>query len=174
VIGVSMMAMSLGLASQAPFGASTEPARTVSWQPILALQPPPSKSTPRAATLMLWAEGSPIIIGADGKKVLRLDPADWIKPGDAYQGGLSLGRRSPDGKTMLYSEVSDANSPKIDFRQVIRRLEPGDKPAELIAGLRGLSAFWSRDGSLIYASGYNPEKHDKRAGNELGPYEMDN
>src|SRR5262245_53855181 len=127
---------------------------------VLAVQPVP-KAAPRESVLMVWCEGSPVILTPEGKETLRPKPADWH--GDKWGTGLTLARLSPDGKRVLFSEVTDgANGGPVKSRHVIRPLTGNDKPTEVVKDVRGPSSFWSRDGKRVYGFGHDPEQDDRR------------
>jgi hypothetical protein len=118
---------------------------------------------------MVWNERAPVILAPDGKEIDRPDPARWL--GDQKSAGLGLGRLSPEGKRVLFSESADGS----EYRHVIRPLTGNEKPIEVVTGvLGGRHSFWSRDGRRVYGYGDEPQKAPKRGRNQLGPYERVN
>jgi RNA polymerase sigma factor (sigma-70 family) len=174
--GLVVAAAALALNPSAPVAAAPpSPSRTPVVMPVTrpALAPAPVPA-PREPVLMLWGDGAPVFLTPDGKVTDRPNPPDWH--GNKWGGTtLTLGRLSPDGKRVLFSEVSaGANGGALEFRHAVRPVVGNEKPAEVVKEVRGPYSFWSRDGRRVYGAGYDPEKQDKRDPKQLGLYEMEN
>ena len=160
-----------------PANPAAEAALSPAYRPAvtsIAFAPVPV-AEPREAVLMMWIDGAPVILTPEGKVTNRPDPVEWH--GDKWGGtSLTLGRLSPDGKRVLFSEVTDGSivGSTVKCRQVIRPVSGNEKPMEVLTDIRGPSAFWSRDGKRIYGCGHDPVKHDKREPQQLGVYEQEN
>lgn len=178
VIGLIIAATSMGFdASDPPNAAPLVPQSRTNGNPDAlpnTVQVP--KATPRPNVLMLWAEGSPIFIKPDGTIKDRPERNDWLPEGKPWH-LFYFGWSSPDGKQILFSETNEFDGGsvfKMEFRLSLRAIGKSEKAKEIVKGVHGAYAFWSRDGQRIFGSGYDAEKMDKFDSKDEGPYFMEN